>query len=41
MVMPNNHDNQIMATEIWINAEVQESHVCMYVLQYGNLGLRV
>ena len=27
--MPKNHDKQNMATEIWINAEGQENHVCI------------
>ena len=39
--MPENHDNQNMAVEIWINAEGQENHVCMWVLYHGSLGSRV
>jgi len=27
--VPKNHDKQNMVTEIWINAEGQENHVCM------------
>ena len=27
--VPKNHDKQNKVTEIWINAESQENHVCM------------
>ena len=33
--MPENHDNQIMVTEKWINAKGQENHVCMCGLYHG------
>ena len=39
--MPENHDNQNKAIKIWINAESQESHVCIYDFRHGNPDLMV
>ena len=33
--MPKNHENQIMGTKEWINAEGQENHVYMCGLYHG------
>ena len=39
--MPKNHDKQIIATKMWINAEGQEDDVCMWDFHHGNSGLGV
>ena len=36
--MPKNHDNQNMATKIWIHFRGQEEHVCMEDLHHGKSG---